>query len=63
MEGEEREAVFFIKSGLVKAFKIDEDGNEQVISILQSGDMFPHVGFFLTAPHTRQQPKPFRKPS
>ncbi|MDI3412009.1 cyclic nucleotide-binding domain-containing protein [Bacillus sonorensis] len=24
MEGEEREAVFFIKSGLVKTYKIDE---------------------------------------
>ncbi|MCY9339142.1 Crp/Fnr family transcriptional regulator [Bacillus haynesii] len=51
MEGEEREAVFFIKSGLVKAFKIDEDGNEQVISILQNGDMFPHVGFFDRSPY------------
>ncbi|MFT0800968.1 Crp/Fnr family transcriptional regulator [Bacillus swezeyi] len=51
MEGEEREAVFFIKSGLVKAYKIDEDGNEQVISLLQSGDMFPHVGFFDGSPY------------
>ncbi|QHZ49093.1 Crp/Fnr family transcriptional regulator [Bacillus sp. HSf4] len=51
MEGEEREAVFFIKSGLVKAYKIDEDGNEQVISLLQSGEMFPHVGFFDRSPY------------
>ncbi|BAB03954.1 hypothetical protein P4637_00050 [Halalkalibacterium halodurans] len=27
MEGEEREAVFFIQSRLVKAYKIDEAGN------------------------------------
>jgi CRP/FNR family transcriptional regulator, cyclic AMP receptor protein len=46
MEGEVREAVFFILSGIVKAYKIDEEGNEQVISILHEGDMFPHVGFF-----------------
>ncbi|EME75696.1 Crp/Fnr family transcriptional regulator [Bacillus sonorensis] len=51
MEGEEREAVFFIKSGLVKTYKIDEAGNEQVISLLQSGDMFPHVGFFDRSPY------------
>ncbi|MDI5789039.1 cyclic nucleotide-binding domain-containing protein [Bacillus licheniformis] len=35
----------FIKSGLVKAFKIDEDGNEQVISILQTGICFPMSAF------------------
>lgn len=51
MEGEEREAVFFVKSGLVKTYKIDEEGNEQVISLLQSGDMFPHVGFFDRSPY------------
>ncbi|MDA7027938.1 Crp/Fnr family transcriptional regulator [Bacillus sp. CLL-7-23] len=51
MEGDEREAVFFIKTGLVKAYKIDETGNEQVISLLQSGDMFPHVGFFDQSPY------------
>ncbi|GAA0324781.1 Crp/Fnr family transcriptional regulator [Bacillus carboniphilus] len=51
MEGETREAVFFIESGVVKSYKVDEDGNEQVISILQSGDMFPHVGFFDESPY------------
>lgn len=51
MEGDEREAVFFIQSGVVKTHKIDEDGNEQVISLLKSGDMFPHVGFFDHSPY------------
>ncbi|MFS0882961.1 Crp/Fnr family transcriptional regulator [Metabacillus niabensis] len=51
IEGEKREAVYFIQSGIVKAYKIDEDGNEQVISLLHEGDMFPHVGFFDTAPY------------
>ncbi len=51
IEGEKREAVYFIQSGIVKAYKIDEGGNEQVISLLYEGDMFPHVGFFDTAPY------------
>ncbi|PAD69379.1 Crp/Fnr family transcriptional regulator [Bacillus sp. 7586-K] len=51
IEGEKREAVYFIQSGIVKAYKIDEDGNEQVISLLHERDMFPHVGFFDTAPY------------
>lgn len=51
MEGETREAVFFIKKGTIKTFKLDMNGNEQVISLLQSGDMFPHVGFFDEGPY------------
>lgn len=51
MEGDVREAVFFIQSGVVKAYKIDEEGNEQVISLLHPGDMFPHVGFFDHSPY------------
>jgi CRP/FNR family transcriptional regulator, cyclic AMP receptor protein len=51
MEGDKREAVYFIQSGVVKAYKIDEDGNEQVISLLHQGDMFPHVGFFDNSPY------------
>lgn len=46
MEGEPQEAVFFIKQGMIKTFKLDINGNEQVIFILKSGDIFPHVGFF-----------------
>lgn len=51
MEGEPREAVFFIESGVIKTYKVDEDGNEQVISFLKAGDMFPHVGFFDNSPY------------
>lgn len=51
MEGEQRDAVFFIEAGVVKVFKIDEEGNEQIISLLKKGDMFPHVGFFDNVPY------------
>ncbi len=46
MEGEPREAVYFIQRGAIKTFKLDANGNEQLISILSPGEMFPHVGFF-----------------
>ncbi|WP_254901255.1 Crp/Fnr family transcriptional regulator [Tuberibacillus sp. Marseille-P3662] len=51
MEGEPREAVYFIQKGSVKIFKVDENGNEQVINLLQKGEMFPHIGFFDTTPY------------
>lgn len=50
-EGDEHEAVFFIRKGLVKTSKTDEKGNEQIISILKTGDMFPHTGFFHSDPY------------
>ncbi|HHY21739.1 MAG TPA: Crp/Fnr family transcriptional regulator [Bacilli bacterium] len=46
MEGSKREAVYFIQTGTVKVFKVDEAGNEQGICLLKAGNMFPHVGFF-----------------
>lgn len=51
MEGDDREAVYFINKGIIKTFKVDEDGNEQVINVLQKEEMFPHVGFFDTTPY------------
>lgn len=51
MEGEKREAVYFIRSGVVKTLRVDENGNEQVINLLQPGEMFPHVGFFDEGPY------------
>lgn len=51
MEGEEREAVYFIHSGTIKTFKVDYDGKEQIINLLQAGDMFPHIGFFEESPY------------
>ncbi|GGE50442.1 cAMP-binding protein [Pullulanibacillus camelliae] len=51
MEGEKRQAIYFICSGTIKTFKVNEKGNEQIINILQSGEMFPHVGFFDEGPY------------
>jgi len=51
MEGDERESVYFIRAGMVKAYKIDEEGREQIVSLLHAGDMFPHVGFFDPSPY------------
>jgi CRP/FNR family transcriptional regulator, cyclic AMP receptor protein len=51
MEGDKRDAVFFIRNGVVKTFRVDENGNEQVLNLLQPGEMFPHVGFFDDGPY------------
>lgn len=51
IEGEERKAVYFILSGLVKVYKVSEEGQEQIISFLHSNEMFPHVGFFDETPN------------
>ncbi|MCR2822541.1 Crp/Fnr family transcriptional regulator [Lederbergia panacisoli] len=50
-EGSEKEAVYFIKQGLVKTYKTDENGHEQIVSFLKAGDMFPHTGFFNQNPY------------
>lgn len=50
-EGGEKEAVYFIKEGLVKTFKTDENGHEQIMSFLKRGEMFPHTGFFHEEPY------------
>lgn len=46
MQGDHLDRVFFIKSGKIKIYKTDLTGKEQIISILQAGEMFPHAGFF-----------------
>ena len=51
LEAQPRTMVYFIESGVIKVTKVDNQGNEQVISILQKGDMFPHVGFFDDSPY------------
>ncbi|MEB1807216.1 MAG: Crp/Fnr family transcriptional regulator [Bacillaceae bacterium] len=48
MQGEPLDRVFFIHKGQVKIYKTDVSGKEQIVSILQSGEMFPHAGFFRT---------------
>jgi CRP/FNR family transcriptional regulator len=51
MEGGDKEAIYFIQDGLIKTYKTDENGNEQIVSLLQSGDMFPHMDFFNQRPY------------
>ena len=46
MQGDPLTNVYFIHSGMVKIYKTDSDGKEQIVNILQDGDMFPHQGFF-----------------
>lgn len=46
MEGEPGEAFFFIKSGLVKIFKLSSDGREHILHILNEGHVFAEVTLF-----------------
>ncbi|HWO96592.1 MAG TPA: Crp/Fnr family transcriptional regulator [Bacillus sp. (in: firmicutes)] len=46
MQDDPLDRVFFIHSGKVKIHKTDVTGKEQIVSILQAGEMFPHAGFF-----------------
>lgn len=50
-EGEKRQSVYFVRSGTVKVYKNDKAGREQIVSFLQAGEMFPHVGFFDITPY------------
>ncbi|QQE80997.1 Crp/Fnr family transcriptional regulator [Alicyclobacillus sp. SO9] len=51
MEGQTRESVYFVRKGLVKVFKVDEEGREQIVNIIGAKQMFPHVGFFDSSPY------------
>lgn len=46
MQDDPLDRVFFIHSGKVKIYKTDLSGKEQIISVLEPGEMFPHAGFF-----------------
>ncbi|CAM3505281.1 Crp/Fnr family transcriptional regulator [Cytobacillus oceanisediminis] len=46
MQGDPLDRVFFIHSGKVKIYKTDFSGREQIVSVLEAGEMFPHAGFF-----------------
>ncbi|MCS1351927.1 Crp/Fnr family transcriptional regulator [Mechercharimyces sp. CAU 1602] len=50
-EGGERAFIYFLYEGFVKAFKTDANGHEQVMSFIKAGEMFPHIGFFDSAPY------------
>ncbi len=46
MEGQMREAVYFVDRGLVKIFKVDVEGREHIVNILGARSLFPHAGLF-----------------
>lgn len=46
MQGDPLTNVYFIHQGKVKIYKTDFHGKEQIVNVLQTGDMFPHQGFF-----------------
>lgn len=46
MEGEPGEALYFIRQGKVKIYKNTADGREQILHILQVGDIFAEVVLF-----------------
>jgi CRP/FNR family transcriptional regulator, cyclic AMP receptor protein len=50
-EGSDKESVYIVQDGLVKAFKTDADGHEQIVNFLGPGSMFPHTGFFVLSPY------------
>ncbi len=50
-EGSPKESVYFICEGLIKTYKTDVQGNEQIVNILREGDLFPHTGFFDQKPY------------
>jgi CRP/FNR family transcriptional regulator len=51
-EGENPADAFIIKTGAVKIYDIDEDGNEKIIHILKSPGMFPVLFIFGTTGQT-----------
>ncbi|MBL4953795.1 Crp/Fnr family transcriptional regulator [Neobacillus sp. OS1-32] len=46
MQDDPLDRVFFIHRGKVKIYKTDFTGKEQIVSVLEPGEMFPHAGFF-----------------
>jgi CRP-like cAMP-binding protein len=46
MEDDPLDRIFFIDTGKVKINKSDLSGREQILYVLEPGDMFPHAGFF-----------------
>lgn len=46
MQDDPIDRVFFIHSGKIKIYKTDFSGKEQILSVFEPGEMFPHAGFF-----------------
>ncbi len=45
-QGDLKQYMYFLCSGKVKIFKVDEKGKELIVSIKTKGEMFPHLGLF-----------------
>ncbi len=50
-EGDERKFLYVLRKGTVLISKLSEDGEESLINILTSGEIFPHTGFFDDRPY------------
>lgn len=50
-EGEDRNYLYVLREGTVLISKLSEDGEESLINILTSGEIFPHTGFFDDRPY------------
>jgi len=46
MQGDPLTNVYFIYRGKIKIYRTDLHGKEQIVNVLQDGEMFPHQGFF-----------------
>lgn len=44
-QGDDLDAIYMIFAGRIKTQVVTEDGLEQVMNVLSTGDIFPHVGF------------------
>lgn len=51
-QGTEADAIYLIKSGRVRLYKISEDGKEFTLDYMKSEDIFGEVTFFENAVHT-----------
>ena len=51
MEGESAQAMYVVRSGQVKIFKVSPDGREQVLRIAAAGDCFNEVPIFDEGPN------------
>lgn len=45
-EGDECQFIYFIVKGIIKVNKTTADGREQIVNMLATSDMFPHIGLF-----------------
>ncbi|SER86573.1 CRP/FNR family transcriptional regulator, anaerobic regulatory protein [Gracilibacillus ureilyticus] len=46
MQDDPLKNVYFVLEGQVKIYRMDIHGREQIVNILNQGEMFPHQGFF-----------------